>query len=84
MLEFQFGRSTYAGWFPGLRPVSFDGADLVVASADAYQCELLNARIAHSASTILSGMLNRPGARVEFVVKSAQSPGNEDYKSGKL
>jgi len=67
MLEFEFGRSRYARWFPELLPVSFDGAALIVAAADVYQSEVLNARIAQSASRMLSGILNQPGMKVTFV-----------------
>ena len=71
ILEFQYhGRSQYATWFPGLRPVSFDGAVLLVAAPDAYQATLLNGRLAHTASTILSGTLGRPGMVVSFVAES--------------
>jgi hypothetical protein len=73
MLELQLnGRSQYASWFPALRPLSFDGAVLLVAAPDAYQATLLNARLAHTASTILSGTLGRAGMLVTFVAEESR------------
>ncbi len=68
MLEIHFGhRNQYITWLPFLRPLSFDGAVLTVAVPDPYQVPLLNARLARSASTILSGILGRPGMLVSFI-----------------
>ncbi len=73
MLELNFGsRNPYAAWLPELRPLSFDGAVLTVGVPDVYQTKVLNSRLVRIVSTMLSGILGRPGLTVTFVAEESR------------
>jgi hypothetical protein len=73
MLEFQFGpRNQFISLLQPLRPLSYDGAVLVMATPNTYVSDLLNARLAHTASNMLSGILGRAGMMVTFVAEESR------------
>ncbi len=70
-LQSEMPRASYDAWVRETKPISLDGAMLVIGAKNTYARDWLDSRLSSKVSRLLIGILNTADPGVEFVVAEA-------------